>query len=1626
MSIFLFLILIFITYSFNNTNELNHELKKNKTNKRKLSSSPLNIYIETSIFNNSYSRTEISKSIIFKALDKAKKTLELLIEVNEEPTNINIYNLFGPNNQLNGFSKFELMGLGSPLLNEGVTAHLAILVRGIDANIDPTNKCIDKIGIIDNNGNGRPTVGYIVYDTIINNDDNFIENNDIYKEEYLSTLFLHQFTHLLGFTRSVVTLNGSRMNITNKTFVRTGNPIIKEIIHSANLLKEAQRYFNCTTSDLEGLELEDENQNCDNEFIHWDKRILLGDYMTTDIYVQDQVISKFTLLLLEETGFYNVKYYTGGLMKFGKNTGCKFFTEDCNALASVQTANTQRYSKFKNEFCVSETKTTCSSSRMSRGLCENPIDGGDLLSEGDKYYRTSWIPDPSIGGLGKYGNKYADYCPISVNEKERSNNNKVKSYIGNCKLGTRKDYGLLNFALWENKYNSSIYNYSFFTETYGEKFSDISFCAFSSVIHSQDPKKNIYKGFIRPTCYEMHCSDEFLTIQINDQYIVCPKEGGFVNIGGDYEGHLLCPDYNLICDQTRRCNNLFDCVTLCSEEKGLSYNYIKNNVSMEILLPIPEYTYDKFYELAENGKCPKYCSECKEYKKCFECNNDYPYYIGTKMNDNNPIICSAEKPSSDYYNITIGKNTVFFKCFENCLYCIEEKKCNGCYPKYYLGAKNETCEDSISGCKVYNIDSLENDPKNGNYPRYKECSQCDNDNNFYCIDNNKAYCQKIDDINAYYNNNNDCKSKCSDLINNCYRCDGTKCNQCIDGWHTNHDGSECLINIANCLEHNSYISECDKCKTGYYCLYGDKTKCVEVSDISLYYIASKEVCYEKCSDQFERCIKCDKGICEKCENSYYVYNGNECIEGIEHCLEHFYNITNKYCEKCEENYYCLDNIKEVCSFVDPTNISLYYYIDDNDENSCIEKCSKKFSFCLKCNKSYCETCANYTIIDTKTKKCVIDPSQVIIDDCLIKMHQIDDDINKININDIIFNYYPNFPSISTIDHYINENYTITVFLNSDCTEDLLNKGYYKIDSKELQKEIATEFGVNEKVIFSIFITYNSKSHLRFYDNKMEYLDVSVHNKTDIYTHYTITRKFIKNINDTLGPIVTTLIENEKLNIFERDSDFFNDYCHNITLLGIDIPLSKRLHFLYLHNYSTQIACLGLDCEIDKYNFEDYLTTCKCKIGNTLNDIIEPNEFKHYENSGEKKNNFMDSIGIIKCFGNGFNSKNMKANAGIFLSLIGIGFQIILFIYYLIFSKAVILPKKVTNPPKKQLAIITDWDKSLKKRNETENEVYIQPRDDDDEQLLEEEKSYDNDIMDLMNVSIDTNVEGANLKTGKNILSEKPEKRILILLNVKGEKNLKNLKDYEDLSSDAEISKLNEDNQFEKLTFCQIYWFVVSIKQHIINFFSSIKCCKITKSFIPLPLRIIRSIFLVFLSMVFNILFLNQNYYEKKFIYFNDKFTIIHSEDTNLEISLGEKISYAISNTFIYALISMILLLIVNFIIGYIFFSIRNKICEASRNNDISEIKKIISKTKKMNIIFFIIIIILMIVFFMTITAFVGAYGGGFVDYFISGIISLIFLEIIPFLWSLILSFLIYLGSKKKIKSCSNVSNFFIF
>jgi len=1597
--------------------EENNLKKKSKEKKRELDNDgfdSIRIYVDKSHFFQTM-KNNTRRAVYSDALDKVEATLEKLIKVRREtsPIKISNFNIFGAEDIYDNFEKSKI---NENVINGELNEDLVILVReSVKDEIEGT--CKEKNKIIKTNSNGRPIFGYIVINTDLWKS---MEEDLDYEIEFFSYMFLHQFTHILGFNESFLeSLHNSNIHFNQRNINRINSEdstydISKRLIYGTKLVNEAKDYFNCSGNYLnDGIELEDDNP-CDKEYMHWESRILLGDYMTAGIYIQDQVISELTLALLEDTGLYRVNYFTGDLMKFGKHQGCDFFKIDCN-----KEKGTDEYSTFINEFCTKNTKTTCSTGRQSRGICDK------FRQPTDKYKRVGWQ---------NFGYELADYCPISISDTQYDRAEKY-SYIGNCKIGKKENYGAFAFKNDQDILQVG-YNYTYFEDSYGENFSDTSFCAFSSAILINDPpdKKAVYQYFIRPTCYKMFCSKKSLTILIKTQYIVCPRKGGFINIGGNYTGHILCPDYNLICSQTKPCNNMFDCAEKESRtRKDLDYEYTQFNISSsQILLPNKTGIYEKAYELSNDEddqyrKCPYKCSECNLNSQCFECSPDYNKYIGVRENDENPIICNSTASSLYYYKKEPSDKDIYFRCMENCRRCNVPDICIECEEEYKI--VNNKCVERIEGCGKYNETSKFIDPENNNYWGYKKCEKCNDTRGYYCLEENMEVCvpKNKTEVNLYYFFlENGCVKKCEDKYPNCSSCNDTHCTECKSTHYLNNT-YDCVENIPHCKIHDrsKYPSECDTCEDNFYCLGKDRTKCITIPNIELYYNLSK--CYALCSGQFDFCVKCKFGECTECEEPYFVYNKTQCLKKLPHCENHSYSNNQILCEQCETDYHCVNKNKSVCEYIEPQEFNTsYYYLQD--PNVCVEKCRTSFPNCIRCNYSTCIECKNqiYFEWDAAKKECIPNDAALNFDSsCSLNIREINKDLNKIDLADFADDYYKNFPSLNGIDHYVNKDYTVTVFINSKCTEGLLNQGYFKIDSEELKALVKHELhydNPDRKLFYTVFVTHNFKSHFRYYDEMVKYIDVKSKCESCIDKEYTITNNYIRNVDEALGPLVASLVDSESINIFEMESDVYNTNCQNITLLGIDMPLKERLSLLYPHKFSEQMACFGEQCEIEEFNFKESTCTCKCKMGNEFESILNETLFAHYQGPAVEVNNFIDSVGIVKCLGNGFNSKNLKSNGGFFICLISIIAQIVLYLYYILCSNPLVnLPKSkfLNNPPKRFIMLFSDWNKKNQK-NIAEDEVFIQPRDDAEEQLLEEEKSYSNDDFNSSNISIGTNVEPVVSIKEKNKLkvSEKADRKILILLKNKV-KGRKNQEAHGDSESESEI--INPQNNKGEISFCRVYWSVVSLKQHIINYFTFIHCCKITRSYIPLSMRIIRSLFLFILSFVFNILFLNQNYYEKKFNHFNEKYSLIHAESLDIKISTGEKIGYAFSNTFATSMISFILLIITNFIIGFIFFSIRKEVNEPTNNMD-----ELISKAKTKNNAFFIINIVLMVVFLLTLTAFCGAYGGGFIDYFISGIISLIFLEIFPFLWSLVICLFIYLGNNKNNNCCSKFGQFFMF
>lgn len=93
-------------------------------------------------------------------------------------------------------------------------------------------------------------------------------------------------------------------------------------------VKEVTRaHFGCSTA--EGMELENEGGS-GSKGSHWERLLLSNEAMTASD-IPNAAFSKFTLALLEDSGWYAPVYEKAMPFYWGANDGCDFLHKACNA-----------------------------------------------------------------------------------------------------------------------------------------------------------------------------------------------------------------------------------------------------------------------------------------------------------------------------------------------------------------------------------------------------------------------------------------------------------------------------------------------------------------------------------------------------------------------------------------------------------------------------------------------------------------------------------------------------------------------------------------------------------------------------------------------------------------------------------------------------------------------------------------------------------------------------------------------------------------------------------------------------------------------------------------------------------------------------------------------------------------------------------------------------------------------------------------------------------------------------------------------------------------------------------------------------------------------------------------------
>lgn len=117
------------------------------------------------------------------------------------------------------------------------------------------------------------------------------------------------------------------------------------------MVEEVRNYFGC--SELEGAELEDQGEE-GTVLTHWEKRVFevrieivtstnfwVSFYQNeamTGTHTQNPTISRITLALMEDTGWYRANYSMAQPMTWGKGLGCDFVMKSCKEWISAKSS----------------------------------------------------------------------------------------------------------------------------------------------------------------------------------------------------------------------------------------------------------------------------------------------------------------------------------------------------------------------------------------------------------------------------------------------------------------------------------------------------------------------------------------------------------------------------------------------------------------------------------------------------------------------------------------------------------------------------------------------------------------------------------------------------------------------------------------------------------------------------------------------------------------------------------------------------------------------------------------------------------------------------------------------------------------------------------------------------------------------------------------------------------------------------------------------------------------------------------------------------------------------------------------------------------------------------------------
>ena len=252
----------------------------------------------------------------------------------------------------------------------------------------------------------------------------------------------------------------------------------------------------------------------------------------TGTYTQNPVMSRVTLALMEDTGWYKVNYIMAEYLEWGKGLGCDFVKKSCLDWIDTQRARNGDIHPFCDNVRQGVLQTDCTRNRNAVAFC-NLQEFTAPLPVHNQYFRS--LPGIHPTDVNRYGGSVslADYCPYLQEFTWKDGKRTIRD--SRCSMQENNPQPLLNF--------------------YGEQYGQGSKC-FNHVgswriqyCHFFHPVSHSGSG-----CYTYDCDrNQGLIIYVNDRSYSCLKEGQNIHISyisGGYlhDGYIVCPSCKDICN----------------------------------------------------------------------------------------------------------------------------------------------------------------------------------------------------------------------------------------------------------------------------------------------------------------------------------------------------------------------------------------------------------------------------------------------------------------------------------------------------------------------------------------------------------------------------------------------------------------------------------------------------------------------------------------------------------------------------------------------------------------------------------------------------------------------------------------------------------------------------------------------------------------------------------------------------------------------------------------------------------------------------------------------------------------------------------------------------------------------